>query len=125
MQIDRLLEGVDLSAVHTILTLAGMFLAVYLMQLTSHADEDHDDPPALKWCRRAALAAIALALLWSLSYSQTKSWQPWPPEIALIFAIIAMMGVRAVAIHARMRRQGSFYRVPPRPAPLVAKRQRN
>lgn len=123
MQIDRLLEGFDLTAVHTFLTIAGMLLAVYLMQLTSSVDEDHDDPWILKWARRASLASIALALLWSLSYSQTKSWQPWPPEVALILAIIGMMGVRAIAIHARIRRQGSVRRLIVPVAAVVAKRR--
>lgn len=106
MQIDRLLEGLDLTALHTLLTIAGMFLAVYVMQLTSHVNEDHDDTAPLRWGRRSALAGIALSMLWSLSYSLTKSWQPWPPELALILAIIVMLGVRAIAIHARIRREG-------------------
>lgn len=104
--IDRFLEGLDLTTLHTILTIAGMFLAVYVMQLTSHVNEDHADPPTVRWFNRASLAGIGLALLWSLSYSQTKNWQPWPPEIALILAVIIMLGARAIAIHARIRRVG-------------------
>jgi len=106
MQIDRLLESSDLTTLHTILTIAGMFLAVYVMQLTSYVNEDHRDSVTLRWGRRASLMFIALAFLWSLSYSQTKGWQPWPPEVALILAIITMMAVRAIAIHARIRRDG-------------------
>lgn len=106
VMIDRFLEGLDLTTVHTILTIAGMFLAVYVMQLTSHVNEDHNDPLVLRWGRRASLASVALALLWSLSYSQTKGWQPWPPELALVVSVIAILGVRAIAIHARMRRDG-------------------
>lgn len=106
MQIDRLLEGADLTAAHTLLTIAGMLLAVYTMQLTSHVNEDHDDPWALRWGRRVSLAGIALALLWSLYYSQDKGWQPWPPYLALIVAVIAMLSVRVIAIHARIRRDG-------------------
>jgi len=106
MQIDRLLESFDLTVIHTILTIAGMLLAIYVMQLTSYVNEDFKDPWHIRWSRRASLAFIALALLWSLSYSQTKSWQPWPPEVALIMAIIMMMAVRAFAIHARLRRDG-------------------
>lgn len=108
MQIDRALEGCDLSSIHTILTIAGMFLAVYVMQLTSHANEDAGDHWVLRWGRRTSLAMVALALLWSLSYSQTKSWQPWPPEIALIVALIGVLGFRALAIKAAIRRRAGL-----------------
>ncbi len=49
---------------------------------------------------------IALALLWSLAYSETKGWQPWPPDLAIIITIIALLMVRGAAIHARLLREG-------------------
>lgn len=106
MSIDQVLEGHDLSTLHTILTLLGFGLTLYVMQLTSHENEDISDPPWLRWGRRMALGLVALALLWSLSYSETKRWQPWPPEMMLVLGVIGIMAVRAVAIHLRIRREG-------------------
>jgi hypothetical protein len=104
--LSQALERFDLTQIHTALTLIGAGLALYVMQLTSHEHEDISDPAWLRWCRRLYLGGIALALLWSLSYSETKSWQPWPPEIGLILAVIGMLVVRAVAIHTRVWREG-------------------
>lgn len=98
------LDRLDLTTAHTVLALLGAGLALYVMQLTSHVEEDRVDPVWLQWGRRLCLAAIALALLWSLSFSVTHSWQPWPPELALIIALNAIFIVRATAIHLRLRR---------------------
>lgn len=104
--LDRLLEGYDLTTLHTMLALIGAGLALYVMQLTSREHEDISDPPWLQWARRFALASIALSFLWSLIYSLQKAWQPWPPEIAVHLAIISMLAVRALAINARIWREG-------------------
>jgi hypothetical protein len=106
------LEGCDLSTAHTVLALFAAGLAVYVMQLTSHVQEDAVDPLWLQWARRVGLAAVALALIWSVSYSTTKMWQPWPPELALILALIGVLGVRAVAIRLRLRRDKIGQQVP-------------
>lgn len=117
------LEGIDLTYVHTVLCLFGALLAVYLMQLTSHEAEDGVDPPLLRWLRRLSLAAVALALLCSVLYSDARGWQPWPPHLALIVAVIMVLGIRTLAIRARIRRDGS--RAPlavPVPYRVLAKR---
>lgn len=107
MSIDQVIEGRDLSTLHSLLTLIGAGLAIYVMQLTSHEHEDAVDPAWIRWGRRFVLGCIALAFLWSLNYAQTKSWQPWPPEIMLVLAVIGQLAVRAAAIHLRIRREGS------------------
>ena len=105
--LDHLLEGRDLTVAHMILTMIGFLLAIYVMQLTSHEHEDEDDPAWLQWGRRFALTGVAGSFLWSLSYSLAKQWQPWPPEIALHLALILMLLFRALAIHARIKREGA------------------
>jgi hypothetical protein len=102
--LDRVIEGHDLTLIHTLLTLVGFFLALYVMQLTSHAHEDQDDPWLLRWINRVTFAGLALALLWSLSYSITKSWQPWPPDVALDLAVIVLLAGRAWAILSHIKR---------------------
>lgn len=118
--LDKVLENHDLMAAYTILSLVGFFLTLYVMQLTSWAHEDLADPLPLRWARRGSLAAVALSLLWSLHYSVTKAWQPWPPELALIAGVICIMAVRAIAISARIRRD-RLRRVSPRATPMRAR----
>ncbi len=110
--LDRLLETHDLSIVHTLLTLIGAGLALYVMQLTSHEHEDVADPAWLRWLRRLSLGGVALGFLWSLSYSLTKQWQPWPPELAVHVSLIGMLFVRAAAIHARIERERNRRPIP-------------
>lgn len=113
--LSKSLDSFDLTTAHTVLVLFGAALSLYVMQLTSHVEEDKVDPPWLQWGRRVCLAAIAWSLLWSLSYSTSKSWQPWPPEMALIFSLIAVLLIRVIAIHMRLRRE-KLHRHEPAPA---------
>jgi hypothetical protein len=96
-----------LDIIFTPLCLFGALLAVYLMQLTSHEAEDGVDPSFLRWMRRFALASVALALLSSVLFADAQNWQPWPSHVALIVGIIMVLGVRTLAIRARIHREGS------------------
>lgn len=104
MYLNQILERSDVSLLFTLLTLAAFFLALYVMQLTSSQHEDSADSLLIQWLRRASLAGVALSMLWSLGYSVTKQWQPWPPTIGLLIAVVLMLIVRVAAIHARMHR---------------------
>jgi hypothetical protein len=104
--IDKVLEGADLTVAHTMLALVGFFLSVYVMQLTHWEAEDDVDPPAIRLVRRAVHAVLAWSMLWSLSYSQSKGWQPWPAELMMMVAIDVILIIRVVAIKARIRRAG-------------------
>jgi len=104
MPILQRLEGLDLSTIHTVLCLIGALLAVYQMQLISHKHEDLVDPIWLRWGRRFALLAVALSLTLLVLYADARQWQPWPPQIGLVLAVIMTLGVRILAIHARIRR---------------------
>lgn len=112
MAIDRLLDGVDLSGLYTVLSLAGALLAVYVMQATRYEAEDQSDPPVLRNFRTAGLAILALTFLWSLTFSETRQWQPWPPALATTFAIDALLVIRIIAIRARIRRVGRYREAP-------------
>jgi cell division protein FtsW (lipid II flippase) len=106
MSLNQILERSDVSWIFTLLTLWAFFLSLYVMQLTSSQDEDKNDSLFIQWGRRISLAAIALSMLWSLTYSITKQWQPWPPSLGLLFAVILMLTFRILAIKARIRRDG-------------------
>lgn len=95
-----------LDALLTPLCLFGALLAVYLMQLTSFEAEDGVDPAPIRWLRRFSLAVVALALLSSVLFADAKQWQPWPSHVALIVGVILVLGVRTLAIRARIKREG-------------------
>lgn len=104
--LDHLFEGRDLSTLHAALTLIGAGLALYVMNLPGHERGDNADPVWLQWLRRVSLGGLAAALLWSLNYSLSRQWQPWPPEIAIHVALISWLFARAASIKARNRREG-------------------
>lgn len=104
--IERFLEGIDLNGIHLILTIFGGLLAVYVMQLTHHEAEDEVDPWVVRKFRRFSLVMLSLSMWWSAYYSLSHQWQPWPPEVLLVFAIDLALVIRMVAIWARIGRTG-------------------
>lgn len=104
--VEHLLEAADLTTVHTLLGLFGVLVSVYVMQLTRYEAEDAVDPWWLRGLRRIALAIMAWAFCWCLTYSENKSWQPWPPYVLTLFAIDMILLIRALAIRARIKRTG-------------------
>jgi peptidoglycan/LPS O-acetylase OafA/YrhL len=110
-----------LDALLTPLCLFGALLAVYLMQLTSFEAEDGVDPTPLRWMRRFSLAVVALALLSSVLFADAKQWQAWPSHFALIVGVILVLGVRTLAIRARIKREGRRRRPESYPRPTLAR----
>lgn len=115
--LDRI-DQLDLTRLHNVVAFLGVMMSVYVMMLTSYEQEDRADPLWLQWSRRLALATVATGYLWSLSYSSSRKWEPWPPEIMLMFGILFVMGVRGIAIHLRIWREG--HRAFPPPLPVSA-----
>jgi hypothetical protein len=101
MQIDRLLEGVDLSALFAAVVLLGAGLSIYLMQISWQSDVERGDGTWLRYLRRAALTTIGLSFVWTLSYGLTKNWQPWPPVVAIIMSFDFYLAVHVVTIRLR------------------------
>jgi hypothetical protein len=104
--VDGLLEAWDLRLPFTLLVIAGVVLAVFVVSLTNYEAEDGDDPAVIRFMHRLALGALTYSLLWCLSYSFSKNWQPWPPSLAVISAVDLMLLIRAIAIKSRIRRHG-------------------
>ncbi len=108
--LDRILNAIDATdwtRAYVVLTILAALLIVYVMNLTSYEQEDQCDPRWLQWGRRTGYLVTAGALLWSLIYMQNHSWQPWPPSVLLIVGIIVGASVRVIAIHLRIKREGS------------------
>lgn len=95
------LEQLDLRMIHVILCLAGVVLAVHLMQLLWHNPEEGGS--VLRWARRFNLVLVAFAMLWSLSIADQKGWQPWPAGVLLALSVDIMMLIRVIVIY-RMQR---------------------
>lgn len=106
--LDRI-DQLDLTRLHNVVAVLGVMMSIYVMMLTSYEHEDRDDPLWLQWARRLAFATVATGYLWTLSYSATRKWEPWPPEIMLMVGILFVVVVRAVAIHLRIWREGHRY----------------
>jgi peptidoglycan/LPS O-acetylase OafA/YrhL len=98
---DHVLEGFDLSKIHTVLSMIAFFLTVYVMQLSGHADREEGWKQ--RWTRRVVLASLALSMLWSLYYSETHQWQPWPSDLLELVALIGVMAFWAAAMHENRR----------------------
>ena len=113
MTFDAYLESIDFIPLHFAFCLAGALLCIAVMQLsTRHGDllgENHFQIIL----RRVALTGLGLALLWASSYSATKGWQPWPPDVLIIAVLDVVLGIRMVSILLRCR-QLHFFDVPRR-----------
>lgn len=106
MRIEQILESWNLTYVLALLAMLGFFLAVYVNQLTHYEAEDSSDPMFIRIMRQAAYLLMAWSFLWVMSYSEARGWQPWPPVILMIVAIDMILIIRALAIKARIRRNG-------------------
>lgn len=113
MQIAHLLDSLLMPTFY-VLTLFGAIVSIHVMQATSHYHEDRGDPLALQWAHRATLVALALTLLWMLTYARNKEWEPWPPVVVLLFVVDSGLVIRGVILHyaranllpRRFRREG-------------------
>ena len=96
----RWLETVDLSSVFAIACIIGTMLSTFVMQAT-WAESENREHSALRWFRRVSQFALAATLLWAVSYAVETSWQPWPPVMALVISIDALMLGRAISMWMR------------------------
>ena len=87
--ITLLLENTDLGYIHALCSITGIILSVLSMsginpkfQIKKH------------YSYRVGYALIGLALAWNINYAIDKSWQPWPPNLALIIAVDYFLAVR-------------------------------
>lgn len=105
--ISAVLDGVNLSGVYFTASLSGALMALYVMLLWSHgAVEMEGDCWFARHSRRIALGAWSLAMLWSLAYSATKGWQPWPPYLLSTLAVDAFLISTIIVAFKRKRALG-------------------
>lgn len=86
--IDTMFDQCDLRNVHYVASLIGAIMALYVMQLwTVGSLAISADCFVARHARRFSLLLVALSMLWSLSYQDTKGWMPWPSDVALSIAV--------------------------------------
>jgi hypothetical protein len=95
------LEELDLSLLYLAVSIGGALLAIYAMQFVSCGIIGQGDTIPMRHIRRAALAILALALLWSVSYGETRRWQPWPPELFVRLAVDLYLLMSVITAHRR------------------------
>lgn len=104
-ELDTMFDGLNLTVAHSIASFVGAIMALYVMQLwTVGALAVPDDCWFSKQARRLALLMVALMMLWSLSYSNSKGWSPWPSDVGMMFAVdLFLLSSIVVAIKRRLR----------------------
>lgn len=90
------LDTLNLMPVHTALSLAGVLLAIWLMQLASCGKLAPDDKMCIRQMRRVSMAVVAGAMLWATLYGLDRAWQPWPPFLLLSLGVDMMLGTAIV-----------------------------
>lgn len=103
------LEICDLVPIHFVLAMFGCMLTLYVMQITSHYQEDRRDPLWTQVAHRLGLVLLALTFLWQFLYVYDKGWQPWPPALAMDAVIIFVLLVRAIAVNLAQKRKTDFF----------------
>lgn len=94
-------DFVNLSVVHTVGTITCMVLSLYAAQAMWHDSESQRDCRIVRWGRKLGYPLLALSMLWSLDYSHATTWEPWPPTVAMIWAINLIIALRIMALRAR------------------------
>jgi hypothetical protein len=103
-QIDQFFEQVNLIPIHATACMAGCFLSLAVMQISGHHDQEFGDSRCVSYLRRFSLCSLGLTLLWAASYSATKGWQPWLPDVAVIITIDIFLIVRTATVLVRWKR---------------------
>lgn len=81
-----------------------MLLAIYWATTLAHDPAMLHVPPAVVHLRRASILLIALSLLWTLTFAYDKTWEPWPPYLAVVgsFDIYLVLSIASAIIRRRV-----------------------
>lgn len=100
------LESLDLIPLFSMLALTGVGLSLYAMQVTSHMQENRNDPLWIQHATRIGMTVLTLTFLWMFMYAYNKpGWQPWPPAVLMVFALDFLLFLRAVTVVLAQRRR--------------------
>lgn len=105
MGFNHYLDTFDLRDAHLVAGILGALLCAYAMQMwNSGLLMDRDKYMTVNGMRRIALWLVAACLLWSVLYADDHpKWQPWAPDLAMIFAVDLFLFSNIVSGYLRRR----------------------
>lgn len=106
-----ILETLNLVPLYTIATLFGTCITLWVMQSTSHYQENASDPVWIRNTERGLFMLLALTLLWLFSFIWDKGWQPHPPVLVLVMLFDSLMVLRAITISLATQRRTASRKV--------------
>lgn len=95
------LAHVDLVPVHFTLSVVGVALCLWVMQLSGNKRIAKDERNCMRFVRRLGVALVATGMLWSVRYGFIQGWQPWPPSILIYLGIDMMLFASVISGHRR------------------------
>lgn len=93
------------------LTLAGMLITLWYMQVSSHYLETRGACASYFWAHRILFTALATVYLWMLSFALNRDWQPWPPMVLMICIVNLILLLIAGRLYREMRVAKSVCRI--------------
>lgn len=103
-ELNQIADAFDLRMIHFVLSFVGIFLCAFAMNMLSTSNAPLDVMPVIGWLRRVGMWALALAMCWNVAYADYHSqWQPWPCDVATIFAIDFYMIASIVGAYLKRR----------------------
>lgn len=98
-------HDIDLVPFHFMLSVAGVTLCLWVMQLSGNNRIAKGEAPCLRVTRRVGIALVATGMLFSVRYSFIQGWQPWPPTIILYLGIDMALLATVISAHRRMQKE--------------------
>jgi predicted acyltransferase len=95
------LSHVDLVLPQFVLSLIGVVLCIWVMQLSGTRRIAGHERGCLRAMRRIGIALLACGLLWSLRYGYIQEWQPWPPFIVVLVGVDLTLLATVISGHLK------------------------
>ncbi len=95
------LSHVDLVPFHFTLSVLGVALCLWVMQLSGNDRIARGERPCLRFMRRCGVALVATGMLWSVRYAFIQEWQPWPPSLVIYLGIDMALLATVITGHRR------------------------
>lgn len=89
----------NLTPLHVGLSIIGGLIALYAMQLAARDMIGRGENSCVRWLRRAGYCLTGAGMWWAASYGLEQGWQPWPPNVAILFGVDMIMAASVFGGH--------------------------